>query len=513
MLDQSSGSEETPSQRTALGLSAARGGSRALMFGAVAQLVAMASLASTAPQLWREGGVLFRVSLCVPALGALAAIAVLWPRLRGRLVSVMEQSPSAEHSQIVVRLIFSAIIACWAYGAAWIEPAGAMVPLATAVNCVFPLPFGFLFDVLRNPSDRGIRRHLGIALDGVAPSVCLATGGAIAALWWPTYLWTIFGQGMRFGLRTLVEATTVNILGFAVVLAVSPYWQERAHFAASIFLALVALPAYAGILVSRLQAALASADAANRAKGRFLAVMSHELRSPLNAIIGFSEMIRDEVAGPLGAVRYKEWSADINTAGKHLLTLITDLLDFSKLEVDRLELDVDMVDLGELAASCLKFVAPRAEKYGIALTLDVQPSTGVFLHGDALRLRQIVINLLSNAVKFSDPGGAVRMLVEDRGRDGFMVSVSDSGVGMRPEDIPRALEPYGQVDASRKRRQEGTGLGLPLAKALAEKHGGSLEIDSAIGQGTTVRICLPAARRCAIAAPTNSDVAARADSD
>lgn len=235
-------------------------------------------------------------------------------------------------------------------------------------------------------------------------------------------------------------------------------------FAGSIFLALAALPAYVGVLVSQLHAALASADAANRAKGRFLAMMSHELRSPLNAIIGFSEMIRDEVAGPLGAVRYKEWSADINTAGRHLLTLITDLLDFSKLEADRLELDVDVVDLGDLAASCLKFVTPRAGKHGIALTLNVQPSTGVFLHADALRLRQIVINLLSNAVKFSDPGGAVRMLVEDRGHAGFMLSVSDSGVGMRPEDIPKALEPYGQVDASSKRRQEGTGLGLPLAK-------------------------------------------------
>jgi signal transduction histidine kinase len=340
----------------------------------------------------------------------------------------------------------------------------------------------------------------------------LAIGGTITALWWPSYLWTIFGQSMRFGVPALVEATVANSLGFAVVLAVSPFWQERWLFAASIFLALAALPAYAGILVSRLQAALASADAANRAKGRFLAVMSHELRSPLNAIIGFSEMIRDEVAGPLGAVRYKEWSADINTAGKHLLTLITDLLDFSKLEADRFELDVDVVDLGDLAASCLKFVAPRAEKYGIALTLDVQPSTGVFLHGDALRLRQIVINLLSNAVKFSDPGGAVRMLVEDRGREGFILSVSDSGVGMRPEDIPKALEPYGQVGASSKRKQEGTGLGLPLAKALAEKHGGVLEIDSAIGKGTTVRIHLPAARRCAVTAPTKSDVAARTDS-
>jgi len=512
MMDQSTGSGEAPSQRIALGLSAARGGSGALMLGAVAQLVAMAFLASTAPDLWKEGGALFRISLCIPALGGLAAIAVLWPRLRERLVSVMEQNPSAEHSQIVVRLIFSAIIACWAYGAAWIEPAGAIVPVATAVNCVFPLPFGFLFDVLRNPSGRGIRRHLGIALDGVAPSVCLATGGAIAALWWPAYLWTIFGQGMRFGLRTLVEATAVNILGFAIVLAVSPYWQERTLFAASIFLALVALPAYAGILVSKLQAALASADAANRAKGRFLAMMSHELRSPLNAIIGFSEMIHDEVAGPLGAVRYKEWSADINTAGKHLLTLITDLLDFSKLAADRLELNVDVVDLGDLAASCLKFVAPRAEKYGIALTLDVQPSTGAFLHGDELRLRQIVINLLSNAVKFSDPGGAVRILVEDRGREGFVLSVSDSGVGMRPEDIPKALEPYGQVGASNKRKQEGTGLGLPLAKALAEKHGGVLEIDSAIGQGTTVRICLPAARRCVVSPPPTSDIAAKADS-
>jgi signal transduction histidine kinase len=130
---------------------------------------------------------------------------------------------------------------------------------------------------------------------------------------------------------------------------------------------------------------------------------------------------------------------------------------------------------------------------------------GVYLHGDALRLRQIVIKLFSNAVKFSDPGGAVRVLVEDRGREGFVLSVSDSGVGMRPEDIPKALEPYGQVRISSKRKQGGIGLGLPLAKALSEKHAGVLEIDSAIGKDTTVRICLPAARRCAVSAPTKSD--------
>jgi len=502
---------ETAPQRAPLGFSSVRDVKRALTAASIAHLGTVALLASTAPELWRAGGALFRLSLLLPALDTVAAFAVLRSPLRVRFVSLMERTPSAEHSQMVVRALLSAFMGAWIYVAALIEPANAIVPLATATNCLFPLPFAFLFDLLRNPSYCQARRHLGIVLDSIAPSVGLAIGGAITALWWPSYLWTIFGQGMRFGVPALVEATAANSLGFAAVLAVSPFWQGRALFAASIFLALAALPAYAGILVSRLHAALASADAANRAKGRFLAMMSHELRSPLNAIIGFSEMIRDEVAGPLGAVRYKGWSADINTAGKHLLTLITDLLDFSKLEADRLELDVDVVDLGELAASCLKFVAPRAEKHGIALTLDVQPNTGVFLQGDALRLRQIVINLLSNAVKFSDPGGAVRMLVEDRARDGFMLSVSDSGIGMRPEDIPKALEPYGQVDASSKRSQEGTGLGLPLAKALAEKHGGVLEIDSAIGKGTTVRICLPAARR--VTAPTRSDVAARTDSD
>ena len=230
---------------------------------------------------------------------------------------------------------------------------------------------------------------------------------------------------------------------------------------------------------------------ASKAKSDFLARMSHELRTPLNAIIGFSEMVRDAVIGPLDA-RYREYGGDINGAGRHLQNIINDILDISKLEDGRLELRDEIVSIGETVEACRRIVAAMAEAAGISLSINI-PGSLPLIRSDQLRFRQILLNLMSNGVKFTPAGGRVCVSASIEA-DGAVIVVEDTGIGMKAEDIPVALEPFRQIDGALSRRFDGTGLGLPLAKALVELHGGRLDIESTPAAGTVVRIRLPLER-------------------
>jgi len=235
----------------------------------------------------------------------------------------------------------------------------------------------------------------------------------------------------------------------------------------------------------------ASLAEASKAKSDFLASVSHELRTPLNAIIGFSEMIRDAVIGPVDA-RYREYADDINGAGRHLQNIINDILDISKIEGGRLELREEIVSMEETIEACRRIVAAMAEAQGVSLAINL-PGFLPLIRADHLRFRQILLNLMSNAVKFTLPGGRVAVSASVEA-DGIVVAIADTGIGMKPEEIAIALEPFRQVDGALNRRFNGTGLGLPLAKALVELHGGNLDIESTPSVGTTVRIRLPLAR-------------------
>jgi len=242
-----------------------------------------------------------------------------------------------------------------------------------------------------------------------------------------------------------------------------------------------------------MQTAKESAEVASRTKSEFLANISHELRTPLNAIIGFSEMIRNEVFGPTGDKRYKEYAADIHASGSHLLELINDILDLSKIEAGKLELHDDEVDVAQLIEDCARLIRGRAVDRTLAIETDVPPHLPS-VWGDQRKLKQILINLMSNAVKFTQDGGSV--VVSARAAEGrpFEIVVSDTGIGIAPEDLATALAPFGQVDSALNRKYQGTGLGLPLTKSLVELHGGRLELESAVGVGTNVTIRLSASR-------------------
>jgi signal transduction histidine kinase/HAMP domain-containing protein len=248
----------------------------------------------------------------------------------------------------------------------------------------------------------------------------------------------------------------------------------------------------------RYEEARAQAEAASRAKSSFLANMSHELRTPLNAVIGFSEIMAGQMFGKLGDAHYVQYASDILASGQHLLAVINSVLDLAKSEAGKLQIDAEPIDLADVIDDCLTMIREQCAR--AELRLDVSGvGEPVMVMGEAAKLRQIFLNLLSNAVKFTDAGGVVGLRVGEAVEGSVSIAVTDTGIGMGPEDVAVALAPFGQVDSRLARRYEGTGLGLPLAKALAELHGGRLVIRSVRGKGTTVTITLPLA--CARAAP------------
>ncbi len=259
-----------------------------------------------------------------------------------------------------------------------------------------------------------------------------------------------------------------------------------------------------------LTAAVAAAEAENRDKSQFLANISHELRTPLNAIIGFSEILKNDLSAQL-VNQHREYLDDIHGSGKHLLSLINDILDYSKAEAGKLEVDISEIDGIKMVKNSLRLVIPRAEQAQVTLMEDL-PTKHFILQTDAKKLKQVLLNLLSNAVKFTPAGGEVRVSCwHNPETDKVTFEIKDTGVGIAQKDIARVMTPFGQADSTLARRFEGTGLGLPLSKKFVEIMGGTFTLTSEVNKGTTVTLVFPrmfdkeAASRVAMAsaAPTS----------
>ncbi len=242
-----------------------------------------------------------------------------------------------------------------------------------------------------------------------------------------------------------------------------------------------------------MQVLLDRAEAANRAKSEFLTNMSHELRTPLNAIIGFSEIIRQEYLGPVGSPKYMDYATDIHLSGKHLLTIINDILDLARAESGQLVIREQVFDLGELVGSVHAQLAGQALEAGLELNVEL-PGGSVTARGDQRLLRQVLLNIVSNAVKFTPSGGHVAVQVTADGHAGIRITVRDTGIGIPPEHIERVLRPFEQVERALSRSHGGAGLGLSFALKVMELHEGALTIESAVGAGTIVCVTLPPSR-------------------
>ncbi len=244
------------------------------------------------------------------------------------------------------------------------------------------------------------------------------------------------------------------------------------------------------VIATQLSKLKEEAEDANHAKTKFLANMSHELRTPLNAIVGFSDAIIQETFGPVGNPRIKEAINSINSAGLHLAQIIGDILDISKIEASVITLDEEEIDLIKLATDAVSLLTPNAEDHGVELAtefLEYLPA----MRGDRLRIKQVALNLLNNAIKFTPTKGRVILSLTLQPDNGISLKISDTGIGIKPEDIPKVVAPFAQVADAQRRNHHGTGLGLPICKALVELHGGNLTIESEIGCGTTVVVNFP----------------------
>jgi two-component system cell cycle sensor histidine kinase PleC len=234
----------------------------------------------------------------------------------------------------------------------------------------------------------------------------------------------------------------------------------------------------------------AEAESANASKTAFLANMSHELRTPLNAILGFSEIIARECLGPVGSPRYKEYVGDIHNSGAHLLSLINDLLDVSKIEAGRMEIEPQIIEVGRALDNALKLISARACERQLVLTVSVEDDAAV-LYADERALKQILINLVSNAVKFTQDGGRIDVTAKRNKAGDFELTVADNGPGIPKEKVSRIFQPFSRVDNRYDSENSGTGLGLALVRGLAELHGGHAWMDSEEGKGTRVHVVLP----------------------
>jgi two-component system cell cycle sensor histidine kinase PleC len=239
--------------------------------------------------------------------------------------------------------------------------------------------------------------------------------------------------------------------------------------------------------------ALAEAVRANKSKSEFLATMSHELRTPLNAIIGFSDIIKRQLFGPLNNDKYTDYAKDIYESGAHLLAIINDILDLAKAEAGKLTLNEHDFDVTEMLEACVRMCKGRAESNKVELIFFGGQSEIRALADERLLL-QIVANLLTNSIKFTPEGGTVKLYVSASPQKGIVIRVTDTGIGIAPENLERVLRPFEQVESSYARKHTGSGLGLPYAKRLTELHGGELKLESELDKGTTVTVTLPASR-------------------
>jgi two-component system sensor histidine kinase RpfC len=402
------------------------------------------------------------------------------PWLRGRL----RNRPDSEHEMVVNRLVIGPLIVVYLCAAAWLDTPGIEAMHFYVILAFVAVSIVIAVDLVLSPGESMTRRLIAMTVDLGTLSYGLHVGGALTALLYPIYLWVIFGNGFRFGLRYLFAATAISVVGFAVVIPATEYWRSNLSLGIGLLLGLIILPIYASTLIRKLSAAKAQAEEASRAKSQFLAGVSHELRTPLNAVIGMSDLLRDSELD----VEQDDMAGTVAASARSLLSLIEGILDFSRIEAGRMPVQPGDFDLYALLSKVRAMLGTAARKKGLRLGLHVTPRTPQWVHGDQKHLEQVLINLVGNAVKFTEKGHvviSVDAISEEESSGRIRFEVSDTGIGIAPEARGRIFDSFTQADETIVNRFGGTGLGLAICKQLVELQGGEMGVDSEVGSGST----------------------------
>ncbi len=317
-------------------------------------------------------------------------------------------------------------------------------------------------------------------------------GSSVNGIFYPLVLWTVIGNGLRFGLRSLFSATLLGVAGFGLMAATTPFWQQHIALSVGLALGLVLVPVYAGILLKSLSAAKLQAEAANQAKTVFLAGISHELRTPLHAITGNASLLQ----GTELSTDQADMTHAVMTASQTLLLLIDDLMHYSKIEAGALEFELGDFALLPVLSNVRSILLTGAQSKGLRLAVNVDPRTPILLHGDERRVQEILLNLAGNAIKFTSFGGVligVQPVMPAANGAGLRLrfEVTDTGIGIPAEAHERIFERFTQADETINTRFGGTGLGLTICKRLVEKMGGAIGVQSQPGSGSTFWFDLP----------------------
>jgi two-component system sensor histidine kinase RpfC len=409
-------------------------------------------------------------------------------RLQGRL----RDRPDTEHEQALVRLAVGGVFFAYLLPSALSgDEAGALhLPMFVAMLSFMAAATLLFAAILAWPAASPARRIAGAILDSATASYFMVLIDGDGLPLYVVYLWITFGNGFRYGKSYLLNTLALCVLGFSAVLYLSPFW--RGHLAAGLGLmvAMVAVSLYVLTLVKRLNEALQRAEAANLAKRQFVSTVSHEMRTPLNAIIGMLELLRDT---PLN-VEQAEMVKTVDASSRAMLGLVEDVLDFSKIEAGKVTIAKEAFDLYALCNSAMQVLKAQAEGKGVTFVSAVMPDVPPHVRGDHGHLRQVLINLLANAVKFTEQGSVtlhVSRLAEQDGVVTLKFSIRDTGIGIAPRDQQRIFESFTQADQGVTRRFGGTGLGTTIAKQLVDLLGGRIGVESAVGLGSTFWFELP----------------------